>query len=358
MLSMHAVFAQHQAALQKKNAINGQIENLKANKPISQPPFGRTYSEKDVPPWGVDLDKQRTMQEIAHAYLAGESLDRISKRFGMDRSNITKNLHSCGSQWVQSTGADDLNIHFSATLTIPRLLDDDVIRAVEEKLRANRKKGKPSVHTYLLARHIFCAKCGQALTPQSRDRWQYYRHRKNGCPMQGSVRASAIEDPVVSQLAETFGDPGKMEQAMQRAIPDYDEVSKKQKRCQARLAKIAAGRKRLMHQVVKGSLKDDDASEMFEEMNQQEAVVREELDKLNAALADIPDPEAFDLWKEAVARIAAMLGQFTPEDRRKLIDMAFGRRGDGVYVALDSQPYARNKEPAFDLKCSMAPQSP
>jgi hypothetical protein len=163
---------------------------------------------------------------------------------------------------------------------------------------------------------------------------------------------------VVGQLAETFGDPGKMEQAMQRAIPDFDDVQKKQKRCQARLAKIAGGRKRFMHQVVKGSLKDDDASEMFEEMNQQEAVVREELDKLNAALADIPEPEVFDLWKECLAQTAAMLGQMTDEDRRKLIDMAFARRGDGVYVTLDQQPFARHKQPAFEIKCSMLPPSP
>jgi DNA invertase Pin-like site-specific DNA recombinase len=352
MLGVHAEFAEFQAALQKLKSVEGNIKNLKDNKPITNPPYGRTWSKKAG--WGIDPDKKRIMEEVAEAYLAGESFKRLGKRFGLDPSGICKNLHYCGDKVEQTIKAPDLNIEFTATLKIPRLLDDDVIRKVEERMKANRRMGKPPVHGYLLRGHIFCAHCNRALTAQTTEgKWQYYRHARNDCPHLSGIRASDIEESVVRQLIATLGNPAQLESAMKAAIPNCDAVLKQKKRHEAGLKRIAKGRKRILNLIVKGTLSDAQATETLDDLSEREEVLKHEVDKLNAALADIPEP---DRMQELVKAAKWYLGQVDAADRRKLIEMAFSRKGDGVYVKLERQPYQRTRQPDFEIKCSLLPR--
>jgi DNA invertase Pin-like site-specific DNA recombinase len=309
ILGMHAEVGEFIALQNAKKSIENKVERAKRGYPTcGKMPPGRTF-DRETGKWGIDTAVQEKIAEIAARYLKGEKLTTLAEEYGMSRSNIIRTLRNhCGEVWEQEFKSDRLNISEVILTRIPRLLDEPTIRAVHLRLTANRTHlhGAPK-HDYLLNGRVFCAVCGHALTGQVTPHGRrYYRHAHNkyagGCPLRPRpwVRADPLEEAVLRDLFEMFGNPALIQQAIGAAVPDCDKATKRRDRLAAELVKVEKGRGSVLNLIVKGVLTETQAEKQLAELKDREDRLRDEMDKINATLAAVPDDDAIRLYVEQV----------------------------------------------------------
>jgi DNA invertase Pin-like site-specific DNA recombinase len=385
-LGMSAVIGKYHARNQAKKSIENRIEKARRGIPTAgKLPFGRTF-DYDKEQWGIDAAKQRLVQDAAARYLAGESMPQIARDCGMDHSNLCKLLRErAGEQWAIAFDSDVLNIHETITITIPRLLDDDIIQAIHQRLAANRTylhKPPKSVHDHLLSGYIFCAQCGYGMFGQAISAGhRYYRHahaeRARACPHKPKpwVPADAIEQAVVGDLFDLLGNTAAIDRAIKSAIPDCTDLLVKKLRLESDLAKVERGRAGVLELVAREALTLDQAETKLNKLKEREAGLRQEMDEIRAALADVPDSGALRLY---VQEIQGAFGKaimvvdddgntyaggndvqsylmMTRQDRHDLLDSVFsvpqpGGKPSGVYITPLGGAYHGPKRFSYQIR--------
>lgn len=309
-LGMSAVIGAYHARNQSKKSIDNRIARAKRGRPTcGKMPFGRTWDEA-LQRWAVDPAKQAMVEDVANRYISGESLPKLAKEYGVNHANLCKVLRErCGDKWEQEFRSDDLNIHEVVPTTVPRLLPEATIRAVGQRLEANRTylhKPPVSKYEYLLGGRVFCAACGYLMTGQTNPNGKrYYRHshhdRTRSCPLKEPrpwVRADTIEDEVVRSLFGLFGNPAAIERALAAAVPDCEDARKKLSRLEEELAKIGRFRDRVLGMIEKDAITDAQAESKLRELKERECGLRAEAHKLATTLANVPDTHEVRLFLE------------------------------------------------------------
>jgi DNA invertase Pin-like site-specific DNA recombinase len=396
-LSMSAVFGRFQAANQAKKSILNRIARARRGLPAcGKRPFGRIWDE-DRQAWAVDPAKQALIADVAERYLAGESLPKLANEYGQNHANLCKVLRErCGDQWMVEFRADSLNIRDRVTLTIPRLLPEETIRAVRQRLEANRTylhKPPRSVYDYLLSGRVFCAECSYCMFGQvNPSGHRYYRHahtpRVRNCPLRPRpwVRADLIEAEVVRALFNMMGNPVAIVRAVKAAIPDCEKAIKQRGRLEAELAKVNRTRERVLGLIAKDLLTEAQAERQLSDLKEREAGLRTELDTLAATLANVPDERGIRLFVErweselgpprSVDDHANFPGIFvfddeyntyaggndvmsyilmTEDEKRVLIDTAFNAplpsgKPAGIYISPAGGPFYGPKRYTYEIR--------
>jgi len=287
----------------------------------------------------------------------------------------------CGDIWDQRFKLDDGSIEEIKT-KIPRLLPQKTINAIHKKAAANKTYTHGEIkNKYLLSRMIFCEHCGHPLTGQTSKvkkydkEYPYYRHlsekRVGKCsrPVKArNVNVQHIEEVVMGHLFECFGNPQRVQKAIQDATPNMEEVEKEYKRLdriESELVKIKKGRDRVIKQIVDEKLTDEQAGGQLDKLNLRENNLTEEKHRLHESLSNQPDAKQIsDISKEVSkrfkkkkkqprkkvsARLWAMTSSanhdydgMTWEEKRHLLEIVFSGKtpdGDrmGVWIAWDDK---------------------
>lgn len=358
-LGMSAVIGRFQAQHQNRKSMLNRIERAKRGLPTcGKLPFGRTFDRK-AERWGIDPKQQALVADCAKRYLAGERLPDLAEEYGLNHSNLHKVLmHRCGTDWEIVFESDELNIHETVKIAVPRLLDERTIAAVRRKALANKTfEHKQPKYQYLLGGMVFCAHCGYAMFGQTNHgKRSYYRHahtyRVRGCTQPKTwVLAEDLEENVIRHLFETFGNPLAVQRAIDEATPNRDKIAEyqeRQKRLEDALAKVKVGRDRILRLVTKGTITDTDAEDELSALAKREQGHHEELSRLEECLANVPTKE---LMHAVAGRVSAKftalrhhanasLDDMTWDDRRLLCQTVFGGnlpdgRRMGVYISWD-----------------------
>lgn len=384
-LSLSTVIAGYQAGKQKQKSLANRIERAKRGLPTcGKLPFGRTFN-REAEQWGIDEEKRAIIEDVARRYLAGESLPDLAQEYGFNHSNLHKTLAKrCGSLWEQEFICPDLNIHEVVKTPVPRLLSDAAIKAIRQKMEANKtyQHGEPK-HSYLLSGMVFCQHCGYAMFGQTNHgERRYYRHahteRSKDCEVwpRPWVRCDELEDMVIRHLFDTFGNPQAVQRAIEEATPNLDKIrefQRRQEHIEESLAKIRAGRDKILGLIVKGAITEEQAEKQLDELRQLEAKHQEEALRLHDSLANVPNPTAIKAVSERVAasfkkyrlpnaKLVARLRhvdrsfeEMTWEDKRALAETVFSGytpdgRPNGVYIeTIDGQSHHRHKRWLFTL---------
>jgi len=380
-LTLSSVINGYQASVTRRKSLDNRLERAKRGLPAAGKwPFGRKWDSEKVQ-FVLDPDKKTMIEDVAERYLAGESMPKLAKEYGVNHSNLVKVLRErCGTKWEQ-TFKDQ-----TTTMTIPALLDAATIKAVRHKLKANRtyQHGKPK-HQYLLSGYIFCAACEYAMTGQpNADGRLYYRHANNEgakkCDLRPrpQVPAIKIEAAVVSKLVELFGNPAAIERAVKSATPDADKLVKQRDKVQAELAKVGAGRERIIRLVGKLGMDIGKAEKQLSELTEQEELLAAKLETINEQIGHIPDKGSMTAWVQEIEDGVRMLfgrgGKALPggnansletlldlmdedrwNDRRQLVQFSFGTplpngKPAGVYLLPGKGPRFRPKQFKFELR--------
>lgn len=328
-VSMSAVLGQFFAGHQKLKSTKNRISSLKKGIPASgKGPWGRTF-DRETGKWNVVPEAQKVMEEIAERYLAGEWLARLATEYGIAESTLYSRLMTrCGDTWEVTFNDDDLNIHEKITVKIPRLLDAKTIKAIRTKAEANKTFTHGQLkHKYLLARMVFCAKCGSALSGQAENDKtksgyvRYYRHRRKKKPDEprcnagvGWVRADVLEHAVMLHLFDCFGNPVALERAVEAAFPNKKKITAVRKRM-AEIKQLMendrVAKAKIVGLVRRGSLSEDEAANDLAEINANSDRLEQEFLRLDESIENVPSPE---LVKEKIDQVVA---NFTPKKRKK-----------------------------------------
>ncbi|MFL5909282.1 MAG: recombinase family protein [Gaiellaceae bacterium] len=375
-LGMFAEIGEFIALQQAKKSVESRIERAMRGIPVAgRMPFGRTF-DKETGKWAVDSEKKARIGEIARRYLAGESLPGLADEYGWHRGNLRETLRDrCGDQWVQEFRVPNLNIDEVITTRVPRLLEEETIKKIRERLVANRtylhKPPRP-VHEYLLAGYLRCSGCGYCMFGQTHvengHSYRYYRHahkdRARECPVRPRpwVRADAVEPAVVRDLFAMFGNPAAIERAVKAAVPDCEKEMKRRAQLEGEVAKVEKSRGRILDLVTKDVITADQAEKQLRDLKDREAALRDHLDKIASTLANVPTEDAIRCYVERVKDAAGDiifvyddagnphpggndLGTWltmTPGDRRKMVEAVFSSplpdgTPAGVYVEQDGE---------------------
>src|SRR5262249_13163294 len=150
---------------------------------------------------------------------------------------------------------------------VPRLLPEETIAAIKRQTEANRTYKHGQTRTpYLLGRVVLCAECGYAMSGHNDpDRGRMYRHMPSSrltrlnmrqCPRVNiKVPADALEDAVMRDLFDLFGNPAKVQRAVEEAVPDrgkVEELRQRQGRLAEELAKVEDTRGRVEDSLADG----------------------------------------------------------------------------------------------------------
>lgn len=177
---------------------------------------------------------------------------------------------------------------------------------------------------------------------------KYYRHPwDRGCKKLNYIPADLIENAVLAQLFEVFGDRVKIMEAAKQAIPDLREVNKLRKqsdRNQQELKKIRISKDRLLDKVEKGIIEDEDLRERWNKIKDREVLLKSEIEQIQSKLRSVPTEEDISRAAQIMLRVQesylqseAHLKEMSFEDKRALSQNLFGgtdKDGNryGVYV--------------------------
>ena len=346
---MQVQVAEHYAQTRSYKATLNKIHKAKRGLPSAGwLPYGRTFDKK-TEKWGIDKEKQRVIKQAAKDYLKGGSLTAISKKIDLNYSNLLNTLKNrCGDKWDIHFNVPKFNIDETVTIKVPRLLPDKTIKAIREKVAANKTytHGKYK-NDNLLGRVIFCGHCGHALDTQKQKGHKYYRHRSGGdCKVFNSIRAELIEDAVLVHLFNTFGDVKALEQAAKKAIPNLDEVKELQNEIvenEKELKKIKRAKAKLIEAIEEYGIDPDINEQMVKHRGRQD-LLKAENRSINAKLSDIPTEKDVTMKAELLKRMATSwakgpehLSEMTFKEKRALIETVFGGKDSegkrfGVYL--------------------------
>jgi DNA invertase Pin-like site-specific DNA recombinase len=299
-LGMSSVIGAFHAGVQSQKSLLNRIALAERGiPPVGKRPFGRDYDKK-TGQWSIIPAKHDMIRDVAERCLAGEPMKKVAASYGVHYPHLCKILREdCGDQWTLNFCSPRRNIDKDVVITVPRLLDDATIRACTDRLTANRTRlnGQPK-YDYLLNGYIFCAECRFLMTGQvGSSGVLYYRHathpKAKECPaldergFRPCVRAKEIDQAVLGDLFDMFGNPAAIERAVRAAVRDCDKLEARQGKLQGELDKIGKRVANLVDAVAEGTLTKEDVREKRQELDERAAQLRQELATVEQGLQGI-----------------------------------------------------------------------
>jgi site-specific DNA recombinase len=297
-LALFVSVGQLQAGLQNKKSMESKLARAKRGIPVGNLPFGRTFNRETME-WGVDEKKQKAIQEIAERYLGGESMRRLSEEFDIPHAGRILR-ESSGTTWKQHLRYKALKLDEICECRVPPLLPEVTIKAIAKRAESQRTYTHGyGINKYLLGGFVRCIQCGSTLTGMCARGRRYYRHftrlKKAGkclaLPMW--IPAQALEASVWKVLFAVFGDPARVQQAIEAAAPNQSEkeARRRVKELEKLIDREDAGVRLLYKREQQGYIPKKVAEPEYVLIGKRRAVYQTELDQLTASLKGRPSPE-------------------------------------------------------------------
>ncbi len=302
-------------------------------------PYGRIWNKK-TEQWEIDPEKKSIIEQTAKRYLAGERIKDIAKSFNVDASTLFKSLtQRCGTTWECNYKDKVTNQVVTVVMTIPRLLDQEVIDAVKARMEKNITyvRGHRK-HDNLLQGMIYCKRCGLKMSASTNNfKKRYYRHSlySKGCSFHKFVPANDLENAVLANLVKTFGDYQQLEDAIKRASPDTSrrvELENEQDQFIKELKKITDQKDTIVDKISKQLISDEEAASTLKKLRERELPIKQRLDDILQELKDIPDPENIKKISQWALKMTKHITKINPSIifkrpykwKRNLVEKAFG----------------------------------
>lgn len=369
-------FDEYIAQKQTKRSIDSRINRAKQGEPTTgKLPYGRIY-DKAKKEWELIPEKVAAIANIIDRYLKGEQLPKLAKEYHMNHSGLCRILkEQLGPHWLMIFDVPRFDIFETVPFIIPELVPPEIVRLVKLKLQANRthhhkSPEKNRVHEYLLSGFIFCEACGYSMIGEAVKKThygkpyfhRYYRHphtdRTRPCPLKPRpwVRADPIETAVVEELMELFSNPSLIPRAVALAVPQAGDEHARLQKLEADLARKHSGRQQLAELVGEGVMPKEDAVKKLKELNEQEVVLREQIEGMRATIGTAPSPQEVEVMTQVMRNLIEEAAQkegglkailertCSAEDKRLLVEAVFNAPlSDGTPAGVYIRPEGEYK---------------
>jgi site-specific DNA recombinase len=351
MLTMLAAIAALERDIIRETTLENRIARGNRGIPTSGAfPYGRTYN-KETGEWIPDDDKIKLIQRIADEYLNGGSLLEIAKREKMSYNNLVKILSlRSGDKWTV-----EFKDKPPITYTIPRILSDDIIQKIKDRLEFNSRNNRTdSVYKYVLAGFIRCEKCLSAISGQTfhypKKDYRYYYHRGHPtCKSFNYIHADQIEKAVFETIFENVIDEPSFQKAIAESMPDENmivELELKIKDSEKELKRIQKELNKLVDLALSGTLSKDTIQAKEKELITTRDQFQDILDNSTNKLKSLPDVDSIKHEADTIRRQLLLkfgtkehINEMSFEDKRNLLHWLFDGKDEtgmpfGIYITV------------------------
>ncbi len=229
MFNAMCAMAEYQGEKILDDSARGRKQKLEGGKLTNtSPKYGYVYipkSVKDGARLEIDPVKAQVVCDVFRWRLGGMSMYGIAKR--LNEAGILSAGYNGkpGGQWSKTTVMQMLrsrtytgqHLCSGITVTVPRIIDDEMFQAVQRLCEETRRKlvGRPS-RRYLLRGFLRCAKCGWRCTtfpnngyPNYRCNHVEYKPYRRVC-FAPQIRQTAIETAAWSAIWSVLKDPAML----------------------------------------------------------------------------------------------------------------------------------------------------
>lgn len=211
---------------------------------------------------------------------------------------------------------------------MPRIIDDETWKAVQERMSKNKKGANSAKEIYLLAGLIYCGKCGGAMTGtrkyagRNKDLYVSYecstRKRTKTCDMK-AINKNYVENIVIEHLEKNVFSPEAIERLVKKisdyATSKYEEINRDIKLFTDQLAGVQTEINNIVNAIAAGMFHPS-MKEKMDELEAKKASLTLKLEeaKLQAQM-HAPSEEMIRkyLQKDAVIR------NKSPEEQKRII---------------------------------------
>jgi site-specific DNA recombinase len=346
MLGMFAVMAELERDIIRETMLENRIARGRKGIPtVGKLPFARTFN-RDTGQWELDEEKAKLLRWAADEYLKGESLRDISETL-RTRYKLPLGYHflitvlskRCGDTWTVNFKGEEPIIY-----QIPRILDDDTIQRIRQRLEHNRIECRKDVRKYAMTGFIRCEACGKSLAGQTQvnrygTHFPYYRHpggKYEPCKAMNSVPLKLIEKAIFKTIFENTVDVPAFEEAIKESLPDEKLIKSLERRVRAgekELKRLDRELDKLVEAVLTGTLKKGTVRNKEKSLYEAKATVTEELEGQRERLRSMPSIERVKRESEAIR--LQLLEHFGSEDR--LQEMSFDEKKTLLHWLFDGK---------------------
>jgi site-specific DNA recombinase len=333
MLGLLAVMAELERDIIKETLLENRIARAKRGIPTTgKLPYGRIYN-RETGEWELNEDSARIIRLAAEEYLKGGSLKEIVKMARMSYPNlITILAKRSGNEWtIRFKGEEPI------TYTIPRLLPDDIIKKVQDRLEFNGRNNRTDIQNeYALAGFLRCELCRRRLVGKTQLPYRSYIHNtweKPKCKNFNSISLISIEKAVFETIFENIVDIPSFEKAIAESMPDekmINDLVEKIKVGEKELNKIKRDIDKLVDLALTGTLTKETIHNKEQELLQKKIKTEENLQNDKDHLGSLPNigemkKEAEQIRRDLLQRFSGKerLHEMTFEDKRKLLHWLF-----------------------------------
>jgi site-specific DNA recombinase len=358
------------AAEERKNIIKRTVRGKKLKleagiAPLSsnQLPYARTY-KKETGVWGLDKFKANLIKEAATRYIAGESMRLISEDLAKRGSEIKYVAllrvfnNFCGNKWTikYKKHPEKLYEAFKETIKIPRLLDDETIKAVKNRIKFKTSFARGDGKKYLLNGFIRCSTCGRSLTGQISStkvkgkeyRYRYYRHpifSRCSCKAFRAIKADKIEDAVFTTIFENIYDEVGFNKAIAENMPDAKMINELKSSIELRekkLRKVEKDLDKLIKAFLDGVFTEDEIVKTKSRLMGNKKLLESDLEHLRSKFDLMPNIDQVTMKAEKIrlglldyfGNVESFKSQGYKHQRQFLHWMFEGLDEDGVHHAI------------------------
>ena len=339
-LGILAVIAQLERDIIRETMLENRIAIGQRGIPTSgKLPYGRTF-DRATGKWKLDQDKVRQIQRAADEFLAGGSLFDIAKTIPMSYVNLIDTLRKkCGDRWTVTFQGEE-----PITYDIPRILSDEMIQMIHDRLEFNRKNNRTDItNKYVLSGFIRCEHCGRTLNGQTQAKhgavYKYYSHergKRHECKAFSSIALDTIERAVFETIFENFNDVPSFEKAISESMPDEKMILNLELEIKAdekELKTINRELDKLVELALSGTLNKETIKGKEQTLIEAKAEVTERLERNRDKLLSLPDVN--EVRKEAETVRRQLLEQFSGKER--LQEMTFDEKRTLLHWLFDGK---------------------
>lgn len=361
--TLRSLYAAEESRVRSERIKSGKARAINQNrKPAGPTPFGLAYSRASGA-WSIDESAAALLRELLQRLADGESCARIADDFAIRGARAPKS----GATWTRATayrlahathatGAWCVNRTIGATVTVPRIVTDEVWHAAQRALTKGQQAGSIAVrtrHVYLLQGLATCGACGEPIVIRSPVR--YYnaarehrehpaaylcrgrRQRTCGAPI---VMAADLDARLWQRVAERLDTPllaGRLDAASAAHSSDAHDWSRDVEAHLGHLARLERVEIDVLARYRRGLISQGAIDAELAALERERSAVR---DQLATAQRAIGASESARVRLRAVGdelqRLRGALGKTTPEQRRALLRELVGPGGVQI---LDGQAH-------------------
>lgn len=369
MLGMLAIVAELERDIIREQMLENRIARAQKGIPTAgKLPFGRTFNRQSGT-WELDKEIARLLQWAANEYLNGGSLRDISETLRTRHRQplgyhylITVLTQRCGDTWTINFKDQE-----PITYTIPRILDEETIQRVKERLEHNRIECRKDVRKYVLTGFIRCETCGKSLSGQTQvnrygTEFAYYNHpggKYEKCKAFNSVQLKKIEKAIFETIFENIVDKPAFDNAIAESLPDEKairDLGAQLKANEKELMRTNKELEKLVDLALSGTLAKATIQQKEQSLIQAKTQITAEIEQLTKTLHSMPDLSGIKADAERI-RFQLLqeysdperLSEMSFDDKKALLHWLFdGKDSDGRPYGIYVNKTGKGKDQKID----------